>query len=196
MPKIAIDTSNGFTNITLEKNKLYFSKKSTIKNNQSEELALLLQELLEEHKLKIKDLSQIYSIIGPGSFTGIRTGIAFIKGLSLATNIEIIAAPSFYLLLNNFLTSNKYVDKKINIAIDCYKNQQEFFYLQIDSKYNHLSEYKIIDLKKYSALKENTEEIFIDDKNYNELDLVHIFQYQNCNNLEFSPLYLKNSYVG
>lgn len=45
----------------------------------SESLMPLIQELLERNNLKIKDFDAFVCDIGPGSFTGIRIGVATIK---------------------------------------------------------------------------------------------------------------------
>ena len=56
--------------------------------SKSEELLQLLDELLNKNKIKKKDLGLITVSNGPGSFTGIRIGLASAKGMSDALNIE------------------------------------------------------------------------------------------------------------
>jgi tRNA threonylcarbamoyladenosine biosynthesis protein TsaB len=46
--------------------------------------------LMKEHEVKVKDLSRIGLIIGPGSFTGLRIGLAFSKGLTYASGAKIV----------------------------------------------------------------------------------------------------------
>lgn len=46
-------------------------------------LAPMVEALLEKHRVKISDLTEIVVTTGPGRFTGLRVGIAFARGLAL-----------------------------------------------------------------------------------------------------------------
>ena len=50
-----------------------------------------IEDLLEKAKLSIKDIDVYACVVGPGSFTGIRIGIATIKALSFATKKPCVA---------------------------------------------------------------------------------------------------------
>jgi tRNA threonylcarbamoyladenosine biosynthesis protein TsaB len=57
----------------------------------SDKLLPLLAELLEEAKIPATTINQIIITVGPGSFTGIRLGLAVAQGLKLANPaLEII----------------------------------------------------------------------------------------------------------
>lgn len=49
----------------------------------------LIEKLLKKHNLRLSDLSKIEVNTGPGSFTGLRVGIAIANTLSFALNIPI-----------------------------------------------------------------------------------------------------------
>jgi tRNA threonylcarbamoyladenosine biosynthesis protein TsaB len=51
-----------------------------------ERLALMTDEAMTQAGLAYRDLSFIAVTVGPGSFTGLRVGLAFAKGLALALN--------------------------------------------------------------------------------------------------------------
>src|SRR2546421_3236357 len=53
-------------------------------------LAQKTYELLKEHSYSAKDISKIALVIGPGSFTGLRIGLAFAKGLAYGSGASII----------------------------------------------------------------------------------------------------------
>lgn len=48
-------------------------------------LKFLLDKLLERNNAKLKDVKRVLVALGPGSFTGIRTGIAFCEGLCFSS---------------------------------------------------------------------------------------------------------------
>lgn len=51
----------------------------------------LLEKFLKVHKVKLTDLKKIIVASGPGSFTGIRVGIALAQGLSMSLQIPAAA---------------------------------------------------------------------------------------------------------
>jgi len=58
------------------------------------ELAPALAELLERTGIKMTDVQALGVAIGPGSFTSLRVGLAFVKGLSLARRLPVIGIPT------------------------------------------------------------------------------------------------------
>ena len=58
-----------------------------------------VESILSENDTKWSDLNAIGVVTGPGSFTGIRLGIAYAKGLALGLNIPIIPINAFEIYL-------------------------------------------------------------------------------------------------
>ena len=56
-------------------------------------------DFLKQNNAKMSDLSAIGVIVGPGSFTGIRMGIAYAKGLGIGLNIPVVGVNLFELYL-------------------------------------------------------------------------------------------------
>jgi tRNA threonylcarbamoyladenosine biosynthesis protein TsaB len=54
------------------------------------ELAPALAELLQRTGMKMDEIDALGVALGPGSFTSLRVGLAFIKGLALARNLPLI----------------------------------------------------------------------------------------------------------
>lgn len=50
---------------------------------------ILIERLLQKHGLSLKDIDQIEVNTGPGSFTGLRVGIAVANALSFALKIPV-----------------------------------------------------------------------------------------------------------
>lgn len=62
------------------------------------ELAPAVTDLLKKAGLKIDELGALAVAIGPGSFTGLRIGLALAKGLALAGNLALIGVPTLDIL--------------------------------------------------------------------------------------------------
>jgi tRNA threonylcarbamoyladenosine biosynthesis protein TsaB len=77
----------------------------------SKSLHVFIDSVLKNSKLKPKDLSAISVSKGPGSYTGLRIGVASAKGLCFALDIPLISIETLKILSEN--TSNK------GIAIPC-----------------------------------------------------------------------------
>jgi tRNA threonylcarbamoyladenosine biosynthesis protein TsaB len=63
------------------------------------ELAPALAELLKRAEVKVSDMEALGVAIGPGSFTSLRVGLAFVKGLALARKLPVIGIPSLDILV-------------------------------------------------------------------------------------------------
>ena len=57
------------------------------------------EKFLAECGAKWSDLTAIGVVVGPGSFTGIRLGIAYAKGLALGLNIPVVPVDAFEIYL-------------------------------------------------------------------------------------------------
>jgi tRNA threonylcarbamoyladenosine biosynthesis protein TsaB len=57
-------------------------------------LAPVVEQLMRETGIAFGELDRIAVIVGPGSFTGVRVGVAFARGLSLALDIAAVGVTS------------------------------------------------------------------------------------------------------
>lgn len=83
---------------------------------QSSILIPSLQELLLSQHLTFKDVTVLATVSGPGSFTGIRIGLATVQGLLIAREYRLVVPTVLELLA--FAATKKGVSKKILSLVD------------------------------------------------------------------------------
>jgi tRNA threonylcarbamoyladenosine biosynthesis protein TsaB len=81
---LALETSIGECTVALRDGYKVFLSTSPRKMSQSEELVPRINQLLEAASLSYQNLDAVACSIGPGSFTGIRVGIATARGIKKA----------------------------------------------------------------------------------------------------------------
>ena len=90
MNVLAIDTSRFETRVGLQVGSTFIEKVCAEKMRASQELLSLIKGILEEADLLISQVDAIGVVTGPGSFTGVRIGIAVAQGLSASNNTKVI----------------------------------------------------------------------------------------------------------
>lgn len=104
MKLLAINTANIEADLCLKNENTEICKKIDSSLKHSESVMVEIDKLLYEQNLKINDLDSMALIVGPGSFTGIRIGIALSKGFELVnTQMKLISITSFEFLKYEFL---------------------------------------------------------------------------------------------
>ncbi|GHU02107.1 hypothetical protein FACS1894186_6150 [Alphaproteobacteria bacterium] len=85
---LAIETSLGAASAAVARDgKVVAEARGGAAFRTAEELPALLESVMKAAGLAWADLGMIAATVGPGSFTGIRTGLATARGLALALNI-------------------------------------------------------------------------------------------------------------
>ena len=160
----------------------------------------IIQSYIEiDKKLNLtKNLEKISTTIGPGSYTSLRVGSAFVSGLMISRKI-----PYYPLSIEDILNFNsrKHSKKKLGAFITSSNNQKFLCYKVKDN----VMEYYKIENNKYSVPKHIDLIIFNKNKikGNNELEQVQFsfFEefYNNYNNLTFKeniiikPIYISNN---
>ena len=95
MKILAIDTTSKICSTAILEDEKVIDE-NTINNGltHSENLMPLIVELLERNNIKLSEINLISVCVGPGSFTGIRIGIATIKPMAEVYNIPIASVTS------------------------------------------------------------------------------------------------------
>ena len=88
---LAIDTATRWTGLALyDGSQLVAELGWSSRQMQTVSLAPAMADMQRQTGVKSADLTAIAVIIGPGSYTGVRIGVAFAKGLALALNIPLL----------------------------------------------------------------------------------------------------------
>lgn len=98
---LAIDTSTARLGIAVYNGTEVLAESSwTSPNRHTVSLAPAVDQMLENLELEKKKLKAIGVALGPGSFTSLRVGLSFAKGISLGLGIPVIGVPTLDITAN------------------------------------------------------------------------------------------------
>ena len=103
-----IESSSTNCSVSLSKNGelLTVKEKNDQKYSHSTKLHSYIDKVLKEQKIDIKDLSAIAVSKGPGSYTGLRIGVATAKGLCFSLDIPLISISTLLILSKKINTDS------------------------------------------------------------------------------------------
>lgn len=135
MKILAISTSSNVASVALLENYKCIQELNICnERTHSEKLMPLIDELFIKTESSFSDIELIACDIGPGSFTGIRIGVATVKALAEAKNIPVVGCSSLEVLAYN-VSGFDYVCSLIDA-----RNNQVYAGI-FDKNYNLISEY-------------------------------------------------------
>ena len=107
MKILSIDTSSKVCSVCAsEDTDVIIEKHIEDERTHSQKLMPLVDEVLNACNISLKDFNLFACCIGPGSFTGVRIGVATVKAFNDVTNIPIASVSSLESLAYNTLASN------------------------------------------------------------------------------------------
>jgi tRNA threonylcarbamoyladenosine biosynthesis protein TsaB len=115
---LLIDCSKGLRLIIGNKQRIVVNKSKPRLKKVSERLTVEIKILLDSIKKDYKNLSKIIVINGPGSFTGIRTGITAAKVLGLSLKLPVCGISLFELLQISYLKTKPKKNLKFLIKLN------------------------------------------------------------------------------
>jgi tRNA threonylcarbamoyladenosine biosynthesis protein TsaB len=88
---LSIDTCLGASSVAvLDGERVLAARGEPMTRGHQERIGVLARETAAEAGIAFADLSRIGVTVGPGSFTGLRVGLAFAKGLAMALSIPCV----------------------------------------------------------------------------------------------------------
>jgi len=126
---LGIDTSSIASSVALFTPNGVLSQDLVINNKpHSEGIMIRIDNLLREQRLQRGDLSAVCVCVGPGSFTGIRVGIATAKAICIGLNVPLLSFNSLELLAVNLYGVQGQIlailDARMNEAYACVYNAE------------------------------------------------------------------------
>ena len=109
---LAIDTATEHAGVALHDGTTVTAEVQwTRRRRHSSELAATVQAAFDQQGVAAGDLAGIAVAIGPGSYTGLRVGLALAKGLALGLGIPLVGVPTLDILAAPW--SPPYVDRGV-----------------------------------------------------------------------------------
>ena len=161
---LAIETATKVCSVGLFKNNELIALKEEKGNySHAENVAVFTDELLKENQLNSSSLSAVVVSKGPGSYTGLRIGVSFAKGLCYALNIPLISIDTLTALTLGFNALNNLKVDLICSMIDA--RRMEVYAAIYDSDVNlvKLISADIITEESYKNIVQNKKIVFIGD---------------------------------
>ena len=128
---LSIDTATPTLSIALKTDNSYEERLVNGNFSHSEDLLLEIENLLLRAKKELKDLDVLICTRGPGSFTGLRVGMATLKGFASALDIPLVSVGT----LEAIEKSVDFFSGKIISVLDAKKKR---FYLRVSENNNVL----------------------------------------------------------
>ena len=85
MNSLIINSANKVLDVILGEGDKCFCYSAKENAHHNEELLPLIESVLKKHKLNLKEIDKFGVVVGPGSFTGLRVGIATVKAFRVVT---------------------------------------------------------------------------------------------------------------
>ncbi|MCF7924254.1 MAG: tRNA (adenosine(37)-N6)-threonylcarbamoyltransferase complex dimerization subunit type 1 TsaB [Candidatus Izimaplasma sp.] len=128
LKRLAIDTATKYIYLALLiDDKEVASIYQVGDNDHSVTILPLLEKLLDDAKITLKDIDEIIIGIGPGSYTGVRIGVTVGKMIGYLNNISVFQVSSLALIASSSKKNKilSLIDARRNNAFMAYFNQQK-----------------------------------------------------------------------
>ena len=150
MKVLGIDTSSMATSVAvIENNKLICEYTINTKKTHSQKLMPMIENMLKISDINVNEMDMIAVCEGPGSFTGLRIGMATAKAIAHVNNLPIVGVNSVELLSGNM----NLCDKKICAILDAQRTQVYMGKYKFEN--NELVEIKNVDVVEINELIED-----------------------------------------
>lgn len=181
MFRFLIDTTNSYLILSaVHDDVVIFTFINKCINKINETILPSINECLKNNKITLANVDEFYVIVGPGSYTGIRIGVASMLALSIAYDKPLLGMSlldAFVLSLDKSIIRIFYCIRK-NYYITRYYNFEEDIY----------TDYEVVDAADISSGG-----ILIDDNMYNPANTLLNKKLEYFKR-DYKPMYFSNSF--
>lgn len=145
---------------------LVSSKVIEIPRSAASQLAVMIDEVFQSANRKPQELKGVVVAAGPGSYTGLRIGVATAKGLCYALNIPIVSVDTLELMAHQFLETEKYIQNDNVILCPMLDaRRMEVYCALLDQNLNYIEDVqaKVIEEDSFKDRIESTPIFFFGD---------------------------------
>ena len=165
---LSLETSTQHCSVALHREGVLISSKlMETPRSAASLLAVMIEDLMKDAGVSAKELSGIVVASGPGSYTGLRIGVATAKGLAYALGIPLIAVNTLELMAYQFIHSEiqKISDVRFFICPMLDARRMEVYCSVFDNQLNYVEpvQAKIIDAVSFSDLLKSNQIHFFGD---------------------------------
>jgi tRNA threonylcarbamoyladenosine biosynthesis protein TsaB len=157
---LSIETSTSLCSVALhDEGKLLYSVENHVPQSASSQLAVMIQQCLTHMSAKANQLNGVVVAAGPGSYTGLRIGVATAKGICYALNVPLLSVNTLELLAYQFQASQKKLDGLLCPMLDA--RRMEVYCMLLNSSLTIIepTHAKIIDTASFEEML-NEKEIY------------------------------------
>lgn len=104
------------------------AQRSAGAHSQAEALLPMIDAAMREAAVPPAELDLIATTVGPGSFTGIRVGLAAARGIALATNAQLVGVTGFEAVVAGFAPPDRDSFRFLLVALE---SRREDLYVQL-----------------------------------------------------------------
>ncbi len=154
MKILAIETSTNICGITYrEAGENKYTVESDSNRKHAEVLPSYYKEIQNQSEFELKDVDGIAISIGPGSFTGLRVGLSFAKGLAFSQDLPLIPVPTLMSIAHG---SN--LDGSLGVLL--YSHGEKVYYQSFQNVNNTIIPKGKIDICSWQEVPNNSMEGF------------------------------------
>ena len=155
MKILSIDTSSNICSVAaLEDTDIIIEKHLQDEKTHSQKLMAMVDGVLKACALSLKDFDLLACSIGPGSFTGVRIGVATVKAFNDVTNIPISSVSSLESLAYNTLDSN-FINKANLVCSIIDAKNDNIYYGLFERKGTNFERIEDLNAKNIDVMVEN-----------------------------------------
>ena len=158
---LCIETATEICSVALlQDDKLIALRENHEGNAHASQITLLIEAVMKDANIELKNLDAIAVSKGPGSYTGLRVGVSTAKGLCYALDIPLLAINTLESLAHETIKNNNI--QKANFCAMLDARRMEVYCAVFDNQMNSVkkTEAKIIDENSFANLLEISEVYF------------------------------------